>query len=182
MVHGLAAQSGGAFRLESELGKGTTATLWVPVSIDAVERAAPEVLSDPPPSSHRQTILLVDDEPLVREGTAAMLRDAGYDVIEAKSGDEALQIARAGGEFDALVTDFAMPRMTGVEVAQAIRSMRPGTPVMLITGFASLADTAVAGIPRLAKPFRQAEINAAVANLLDQSAKSSDGRRGTRIL
>lgn len=171
MVHGLAAQSGGAFILESEVGKGTTATLWLPVSSETVETAEPEVLSSASDVGHRRTILLVDDEPLVRQATAAMLIDAGYEVIEAESGVEAVAIANAGASLDALVTDFAMPTMTGFAAAEAIRSVHPNLPVLLITGFAAIDERKADDIPRLAKPFRQAELNAALASVLDQAKK-----------
>jgi PAS domain S-box-containing protein len=166
MVHGLAAQSGGDLLIESELGRGTTATLWLPVSITPAETTEDKALVQPSNDTRRRTILLVDDEPLVRQGTAAMLSDAGYQVIEARSGSEALSLVQSGLAFDALLTDFAMPTMTGVELAHAIRAERGNTPVLMITGFASIQDSNVGGIPRLAKPFRQAELIAALTELL----------------
>lgn len=98
-----------------------------------------------------------------------MLTEAGYEVIEAESGAAALALVKTGVAFDALISDFAMPMMTGLEVAEEIRSVRAGTPVLLITGFASTPETESAGILRLAKPFRQMELNTAVANLLDRN-------------
>lgn len=174
MVHGLAAQSGGAFHLESERGRGTTATLWLPVSSEAAETTAPEVPTSPIVEGHR-TILLIDDEPLVRQGTAAILSDAGYEVIEAESGAAALELVKRGFAFDALITDFAMPMMTGLDVAKEIRSLRMDVPVLLITGFAETPRAEVAGLSRLAKPFRQAELSAAVAALLEPPKNRESG-------
>ena len=165
MVHGLAAQSGGDFSLESQPGKGTRATLWLPVSSTPAEQAEPEALSATAGHEHRPTILLVDDEPLVRQGTAIMLAESGYEVIEAPSAVEALSLVERGLRFDAVITDFAMPAMTGVQLAHAIRAVRPRVPILMITGFALLSESAAGDIPRLAKPFRQGELDRALAEL-----------------
>ena len=172
-VHGLAAQSGGDFALDSQPGRGTTATLWLPVSGD--------VLSDPDhaandaviPRAAGETVLLVDDEDLVRGGTADMLADAGYTVVSVGSGFEALQKIHTGLVFDALVTDYAMPGMTGAELAREIRRLRPDTPTLMITGFATLTDREAGGLPRLAKPFRQAELVGTLADLLETDKGSA---------
>ena len=170
MVHGLAAQSGGAFLLESGAGRGTTATLWLPVSLEAVATPQPDSPDAPAIVLPRRTILLVDDEPLGRQGTAAMLSDADCEVIEAASATEALKLIEQGIAFDAVITDFAMPAMTGIELARAIQAERAGTPVLLITGYAAVKATEVEGISRLAKPFRQAELTAALAALFERIA------------
>ena len=112
------------------------------------------------------TILLVDDEDLVRAGTAEMLGEAGYRVVHAASGDQALQMIRSGLVFQLLVTDYAMPGMTGSELAREVGELRPGTPVLMITGYANLSDIEAAGLPRLAKPFRQTDLAGAVAEML----------------
>ncbi len=164
-VHGLAVQSGGAFRLDSAPGQGTTAILWLPVSDQPAEpiEIAESQASDRPPA----TVLLVDDEDLVRSGSAAMLEDAGFQVMQAASPFEALQMIEEGAVFDALVTDYAMPGMTGSELALEVRRIRPEARVLMITGYANLSDGDAGGLPRLAKPFRQSELTSAVADLLD---------------
>ncbi len=175
MVHGLAAQSGGALRLESEPGRGTCATLWLPaIAVELLDaRSGPRPSAPaPPPPAPGVTLLVVDDEPLVREATAAMLADLGYAVTPAGSGPEALERLREGGRVDGLVTDFAMPGMDGGRLAAEARRARPDLPVLLVTGYTHAAD-AVDDLPRLQKPFRQAELAGAVAAALHPDADAS---------
>ena len=166
-VQGLAEQSGGDFQLESQPGKGTTATIWLPASEEVA--VAPSISLEPEilgAKAENKAILLVDDEELVRVGTADMLAEAGYTVTEASSGYRALRLIEDGLEFDALVTDFAMPGMTGVELAQEALALRPDLQVLLITGYDTGTQHLTVGLPRLAKPFRQADLVEAVADLL----------------
>lgn len=167
MVHGLAAQSGGALRLSSSSGAGTTATLWLPATDQAaVEGRSPEG-PPPPAASDRKTLLVVDDDELVRMSTAEMLADLGYSVVQASSGAEALDLARAGKpQIDMLVTDFLMPGMNGVELAGAFRSIAPKAPVLLVTGYANISEAAGVELPRVMKPFSQRRIGSRVAELL----------------
>lgn len=166
-VHGMAVQSGGAFRLESAPGQGTTAILWLPAAEGEAEAAADGEAASPRAAAGSATVLLVDDEDLVRLGTAEMLSEAGYRVVQAASADQALQMVRSGLGFDALITDYAMPGMTGADLAREVRALRPETPVLMITGYASLTDVQTEGLPRLAKPFRQTDLAAAVAEVLE---------------
>ena len=166
-VQGLAEQSGGDFQLESQPGKGTTATIWLPASEEVA--VAPSISLEPEilgAKAENKAILLVDDEELVRVGAADMLAEAGYTVTEASSGYRALRLLEDGLEFDALVTDFAMPGMTGVELAQEALALRPNLQVLLITGYDTGTEHPTVGLPRLAKPFRQADLVEAVADLL----------------
>ena len=166
MVHGLAAQLGGALELTSTTGRGTTAQIWLPVSD---EPAAEQRINEAPlqTAAGRATILLVDDEDLVRTGTADMLRDLGYEVLCAASGSEALSLLRReGADIDLLVTDYLMPGMDGVELAAEAAAFASGLKVLLITGYSTIASGPGAVLPRLAKPFRQAELAARVAELL----------------
>jgi CheY-like chemotaxis protein/two-component sensor histidine kinase len=167
MVHGLAAQSDGDFTLTSQPGRGTTAMLWLPVSHEGVADARGDGETDLVERRAAATILLVDDEELVRAGVADMLVDAGYRVVEADSGDAALQLVQEGPLQDGLVTDYAMPGMTGAELAREIRKLRPDLPVLMITGYATLSDPGAEGLPRLAKPFRQSELALHLAMVLD---------------
>jgi CheY-like chemotaxis protein len=111
------------------------------------------------------TALLVDDEELVRATTADMLTDLGYEVIEAASGEEALKAVRGGLRLDLLVTDHLMPGMTGVDLARAVREQRPGTPVLIVSGYAE-AEAIAPDLPRLTKPFRQADMAAILGEVM----------------
>jgi PAS domain S-box-containing protein len=166
-VHGLAAQSNGLFELESELGKGATAKLWMPLSIEglaeAEQKAPPAETASP---ATERTLLLVDDELLVRMGTAHMLQDIGYHVIEASSGRQALQMLASDDHVDALITDYAMPDMSGAELAAQAAALRPDLKMLLVTGYASFDQHAQIDLPRLEKPFGQNELAAAVSDLL----------------
>ena len=174
MVHGLAAQSGGALRVKSAVGKGTTCELWLPPAegeADDLATREQRLASQP----RRASILLVDDEELVRLATAEMLREMGHSVIAADSAAAALALVRADEKFDVLITDYLMPGMRGSELADEIRKWRPGTPALLLTGYAHLAKGEAVGLPRLAKPFREADLAREVARLL--TTESPDERR-----
>jgi CheY-like chemotaxis protein len=166
MVHGLAAQSGGALRLSSSLGAGTTATLWLPVAVEvAVGNKSPEATA--PTAGDGKTLLPVDDGELVGMSTAEMLADLGYPVVQASSGAEVLDLARAGKpQIGLLVTDFLVPGMNGVELAGAFKSIAPKAPVLLVTGSASISEGSGTKLPRVMKPFSQSRIGSQVAELL----------------
>lgn len=164
MVHGLAAQLGGALAIESDPGRGTRVDLWLPVGSEEIEQAAlpPSVESE---EGRRGIALVVDDEPLVRMSTVDMLDDLGYCVVEAERAEEAIEILNAGGDFQLVVTDHLMPGMTGTELARHVHRTRPGLPVLVISGYADTEGVA-SDIPRLAKPFRKDELAATLTTLL----------------
>jgi PAS domain S-box-containing protein len=158
MVHGLAAQSGGALRLSSKAGQGTRVDLWLPRS---AHQAKPDSnVAQPNLKLARQhcRILLVDDDALVRMGTVDMLEDLGHEVVEAGSAAEALTLLQAGAGLDMVITDQAMPGMRGTELAAQIGRKYPGLPIILATGYAELPNEEDPGLPRLSKPFRQEDI------------------------
>jgi signal transduction histidine kinase/CheY-like chemotaxis protein len=165
MVHGLAAQLGGSLILESSPGMGTTAAMRLPV---ANEPARPDEIETRTlvQAPRDATILLVDDEDLVRIGTGEMLTDLGYKVIDANSAAEALRLLRGGDEPDLMITDYLMPGMNGVELIEHARPLCPSMEVMLITGYSTIAEGPGASLPRLAKPFRQSDLAQVVAELL----------------
>jgi len=162
MVHGLAGQLGGSLSIDSEVGRGTRITLMLPVARD---RPALKPAQAPPLAPVRPlSILLVDDEDLVRDGTAEMLRDLGHRVECAASGAEALE-RLTEARFDLVVTDYMMPGMDGVALSDRIAAAVPNQPVLLITGFIGSADKAE-HLPRLAKPFGRDELATAIQRVV----------------
>lgn len=162
MVHGLAEQSGGRFVLRSTPGKGTRATLLLPLQpakrAEEPQREANKGTS-PPPSLN---LLIVDDDALVLTTTAAMLEEAGHTVTSAYSGQEALKVLAYSEPFDVLVTDQGMPNMTGQQLIQRVRAQFPGMPVILATGYAETPPGLAQDVIRLGKPFMQEQLLAAV--------------------
>ena len=168
MVHGLAAQLGGGLEIHSRLGEGTTVELWLPVSVHPVgkaevRRAAPE------PVASCGRVLLVDDEDLVRLSTAEMLADMGFEVVEAVSAAEALDLLLGGAAIDLLVTDHLMPGMSGVDLAREAKTLRPGLPTLIMSGYADVEGIAP-DLPRLAKPFRAPELTERLAAIMPGTA------------
>jgi PAS domain S-box-containing protein len=164
MVYGFAEQSGGRLILYSQKGRGTTAELWLPV---AKTSAQPAVAAQAVPARSLRllTILAVEDDALVLLNTVGMLEDLGHTVIEAYSGKEALEILRREDSVDLVITDQAMPKMTGTELAKVIRSEWPDIPILLATGYAEMAPRDDIGLPRLAKPYLQRELAAAILRI-----------------
>lgn len=104
-------------------------------------------------------ILLVDDDPMVREVTAAILDDLGYGVMEADSGAEALSVLGRENRIELVIADFAMPGMTGADLSRKVAEQRPGLPVLLVTGYADERALAAVGEDRLVlKPFRNEDL------------------------
>jgi len=156
MVHGLAVQLGGALQLTSTLGKGTCATLLLPVATAAPETDSPVASS--PKGKRSAVILFVDDDPLIAMSTAEMLEDLGHRVIGVNSGSHALEILRSEQPIDLMMTDHMMPGMTGLELVAASRDVRPALPVLLATGYAELPEGTQLDLPRLAKPYHQDQL------------------------
>lgn len=165
MVQGLALQSGGGFAIDSQVGQGTTATLWLPLS-DVAAPCKDSEIPEAPQADRPYRVLLVDDEEIVRHATAAQLRDLGYDVTEAGNAAAALHLLERGWLPDVLVTDHVMAEMTGVRFAQQMRERRVDLPVLIITGYANLTPRELKGFEVLRKPYRQAELAQSVARLL----------------
>ena len=165
MVHGLAAQSGGALTLESAPGQGTTATLWLPVCEGDADRGDARA-GDAPGRRGGMKVLLVDDEAMVLRSAGFMLRSLGHEVVEAPSGQAALHVLAQDPGIELLLTDYQMPGMDGITLAARARALRPALRVLLMSGY-SAADAAsgVAHVARIDKPFRQEELADAIAAL-----------------
>jgi PAS domain S-box-containing protein len=157
MVQGLMAQSQGKLVLKSKKDRGTTAELWLPATNEAASVLVDEVRTTGPAPERRLSVLAVDDDPLVLTNTVLMLEDLGHDVKEAHSASEALQIL-SESPFDLLITDYAMPRMTGTELATIVAEKWPRTRVVLATGYADLPSGGSLAGERLSKPFTQIQL------------------------
>jgi PAS domain S-box-containing protein len=155
-VHGIVRQSGGYVRASSEPGVGATFEIYLPV-VSAESEGGTTV--DPVPCVRGSgTVLIAEDEPLLRGIVARSLREAGYTILEAADGEEALALARKwDGPIDLVVTDVVMPRMSGHTLGQQLRRDRPGTRMLFISGFPDLEvverGLVAAGEPFLQKPF-----------------------------
>lgn len=166
MAHGLVSQLGGALTIESVADEGTTVSLWLPLSGGLATVPGTIAMTEPMVAG---VAVLVDDEDIVRASTAEMLVEIGFEVIEARSGAEALAALRQAPHVDILVTDHLMPEMTGVELARTVLAERPGLPVLVVSGYSD-AIGIEAGFPRLEKPFRHADLAAKLARLLSASS------------
>jgi signal transduction histidine kinase len=167
-VLGFAKQSGGGVRIESRVGEGTSIHIYLPRTKAKAEERSP---SAPAIAAHKDApdarILLVDDDHAVREVTSTTLRDLGYSVVEAGSGGAALDILAREPTIDLLIIDFAMPGMSGAEVARQARAKRPTLPILFITGFADRA--ALAGVSEthiVGKPFVNDELATKLRSIL----------------
>ncbi|WP_406858128.1 PAS domain-containing protein [Alsobacter sp. KACC 23698] len=169
MVHGLAAQLGGALHIASRPRLGTRVDLWLPKSHDQPASHAEETPGAAPRARAVGTALLVDDEELVRVTTADMLSELGYDVVEAGSADDAKRRLQAGLHVDLLVTDHLMPGMTGAELARWAKHHDPKIAVLIVSGYAE-AEGIAPDLPRLTKPFRQPDLAASIGALLEGRA------------
>lgn len=165
MVDGLAAQLGGALQIFSTAGTGTEVLLWLPVAPQPVAAAGEPSADD----ENKGTILVIDDEPVVRSGTAEMISALGYDVVQAASAREGLDLIDDGLDPTVVVTDHVMPGMTGAELALRLRVERPRTAVMIISGYQGI-DLIAPDVVRLSKPFRQVHLTASIAAARQQVA------------
>jgi CheY-like chemotaxis protein len=146
--------------------------LWLPA---ADEQAAPVPVAAVPelPSPSRQfKILAVDDDVLIRMNISAMLEDMGHEVWEAASGDTALEILRQHREIELLITDQAMPNMTGTELIEHVAIERPALPIILATGYGELPSALSVPIIKLSKPFDEHQLGRALAHAMETSNRN----------
>jgi CheY-like chemotaxis protein len=172
MVYGYVSQLGGHVRVDSVVGEGTVVRLYLPRADDGEAAAPADDLAEEVASSG-ETVLLVEDEPLVRGHVAVVLRQFGYRVVLAADGHEALRILRGGERVDLLFTDVVMPGgLDGRQLAREAVRLRPGLPVLLTSGYA--ADVGANQAPEpdavafLEKPYRQGELGARLRQALGQ--------------
>ncbi|MFZ2031563.1 MAG: PAS domain S-box protein [Vitreimonas sp.] len=169
MVQGLVTQLGGRLHLQSQRGAGTKVDILLPVA-DAPASERSDLHADETAAGMEKTwsILAVDDDALVLMNTVAMLEDMGHTVFEAASGARALEILQVN-QVDLVLTDQAMPRMTGLELAEQIRARWPALPVVIATGYAELPANALS-VLKLDKPFEQRNLQRVITEALDADA------------
>jgi CheY-like chemotaxis protein len=176
-VYGIVKQSGGYVWLESEPGRGTTVRIHLPEA-EAVPMDEP---ARPAAATHGgETVLVVEDEPVVRRLACAALEDSGYEVVEAGDGAEALAIlARSNGNIDLIVSDVVMPRMGGKELNDALRGLRPDLPLLFMSGYPGheVADRGLLdpNASFIQKPFSPEELAERVRGMLDGKAAVARG-------
>jgi two-component system, cell cycle sensor histidine kinase and response regulator CckA len=164
VVHGIVNQSGGTIRVESEPGKGTTFTLYLPVS-SAGRVSEPPLDTGATAREHGRAALVVEDDPVVRGMAARGLREGGYEVFEAVNGREALDLIRArAGRLDVVVTDIGMPEMDGHDLARWLSEERPGLPIVFMSGYGDPEPR----VPFLQKPFAPDVLVRWVGEVLDR--------------
>jgi PAS domain S-box-containing protein len=171
LVHGIVADLGGVIDLDTELGRGTTVSIWLPKSGTAASTAADDS-SRELPRGDGEAVLVVDDEPALVGATEEMLAELGYNPIGVVSSREALQMIRDNPQrFDVVVTDEMMPELAGTQLAAEICALRPGLPVILMSGHGGddLAQRAAVADVReiLRKPVHKSVLAHALARALD---------------
>ncbi|MFA4937705.1 PAS domain S-box protein [Brevundimonas sp.] len=178
MVQGLAGQSGGWIEIKSEIGHGTRIDLWLPLAGADLPAAGLVVTEAVDNAGERLVVLVVDDDPLVLTNTVAMVDELGHNVLVANSGDEALVIFQRHPEIDLVLTDEVMPGLSGSQLAERVKALRPTAAVVLASGYADLhlsPGPDVATLPRLAKPFTLAQLASFIEGLaLDVSQRAVD--------
>ena len=173
MVLGLAEQSGGKLMLKSRRGEGTVAELWLPVAHASAPSENLDSANIVQATARPLVVMAVDDDALVLMNTVEMLEELGHKVLQASCAQQALEAIQQGPAIDLLITDQAMPQMTGVQLAEVVSRDRPTLPVILATGYGELPASASRKILKLAKPFSEKDL----ARTIDMALR--DGDRST---
>ncbi len=177
-AYGIVKQSGGSICVDSELGRGTTFKLYLPRKLSAVATAAAKPRPIPLRATGDETILVVEDEEALRQLTARLLENAGYTVLSAADGEQALATyERHAGRIDLLLTDVVMPRMNGRLLAERLTKAGPALKILYMSGYTDDAilhhgvlDT---GTQFLAKPFTEVDLTRKIRAVLDGTLTTS---------
>ena len=171
MVYGFVKQSGGHIKVYSEVGHGTTIKIYLPRA-DVTAAAAAEPAAASPMPGGRETILVVEDDRLVRDYVEAQLTSLGDPTLAASNAAEALETRRAGAQFDLLFTDVIMPGgMNGRELTDEIARLRPGIKALFTSGYTE--DAIVhhgrldPGVALLNKPYRKKDLAEKIRQVID---------------
>ena len=181
-VHGIVEQSGGHVVVESEPGRGSCFSVFLPaVGTAAIEPVATPSRTSPAAAPRPATIIVAEDDALVRAVTARVLDKAGYTVLEAEDGEEALEIVRRHEwTIDLVISDVVMAKVDGSELARRVMSEWPGLPILLVSGYNGdempFSHDAAGKIDFLMKPFTPSELLHKVSSLLGPSASHRSGQ------
>jgi len=174
MIYGFARQSEGHARIVSEPGRGTTVTIYLPRYHGALPSEQASAASHEPARTERsETVLVVEDEPVVRNLVVEVLRELGYRAIEAPDGPSGLEIVRSSARIDLLVTDVGLPGLNGRQLADHARAQRPGLRVLFMTGYAE--DATFGGgrldpdMQMITKPFPVERLAARIREMMELS-------------
>jgi CheY-like chemotaxis protein len=176
MVYGFAKQSGGAIHIDSKVGEGTRVEIWLPRAPEERRSAPRQAKKAKMHAMPALRILLVDDHAAVRATTAALLQDMGHNVSECGDGSSAVAaFQKEPGAFDLVITDYAMPLLSGVDVIEKARQLTPGLPGIIITGYAEAQSISrrPKGVLVLTKPFTPEQLGEAIAEVCDASQKAA---------
>ena len=180
MVYGFAKQSEGAFRVQSEVGRGTRAEIWLPRAKSHAEQLPKRIRTKATKPQRALSVLLVDDHEEVRSATSAMLEELSHTVIQAANGMEAVaSLTDGAARCDLLISDYAMPKMSGIELIRQARLLRPGVPALIITGYAQ-GDAIVdgeEGVGVLFKPFTLEELATAINRATEEKVEPLSQRQ-----
>jgi CheY-like chemotaxis protein len=178
MIYGFARQSGGSVMIESEVGSGTTVLLYLPrhrgATLDEVPVRPPDVTHS---STRNETVLVVEDEPVVRSLIVEVLNDLGYRALEAGDGPSGLAILESKRRIDLLITDIGLPGMNGRQIAEVARQSRPNFRVLFMTGYAENAAAASGflekGMSMITKPFAMDMLAMRIRESLEEPVPSA---------
>jgi signal transduction histidine kinase len=173
MIYGFAKQSGGHAKIDSELGKGTTVKLYLPRYNGEIEEDGliPD-LSDVRNAHTNETVLVVEDEFVVRELIVEVLKELGYSTLEAEDGPAALKILQSPQRVDLMISDIGLPGLNGRQIVEAARATRPSLKVLFMTGYAENAAMAAGflepGMSMITKPFAMEALATRVREILEK--------------
>ena len=170
-VYGFVHQTGGSVAIDSRIGRGTRVTLFLPRATHAAMHAA---AGDGEPTAGNKRILLVEDNPDVASVTIDMLDELGHQSVLVPNAEAALQTLEQQADFDLLFSDIVMAGMGGLELANVVRERYPDMPILLTSGYTKSIETAHLHWPLLRKPFKLAELNRALANVVAQRNNGKD--------
>jgi CheY-like chemotaxis protein len=177
MIYGFARQSGGAVRIYSEVGQGTTIKLYLPRHRgDIRDDSHPDAPIPVQAHERNEVVLVVEDEAIVRELIVDVLRDLGYRTLTAHDGPSGLEILLSDDRIDLLVTDIGLPGLNGRQIADAARLRRPSLKVLFMTGYAENAAISsgflLPGMALITKPFAMDTLAARIQDILVQAQRS----------